>query len=570
MDKQIKITLPQKRYSGAPSTDLNEPLYLSTTQGVLSESDRYVNVDLAQLFAEERKASETYRIYGKFSPLFSNAYTGTTTYPPLLNTLYLTQDPLISGAANYAGYLPYDEFAFIRRDVTRDVRTSGGTYQEVVGNFHQEVFPREAMTRNWNHYLTYVSGQDSTRVLGYTDGAGKTLNWVVSDGLPIHVRYDALQRLCICECVVEHGLSDGDYVLIQGLLYKPVSLGSAVYGSEKTIFNIPMAQISGVRSGLYTFKRVKDPENISETTSQYYLHQHSIISGPEDFVVDKCGFENSIFEDQAKLDFENPDGRHEVLKEKERGEVLLIHYKKALNRLLYTNNKGVPITEVYLTTVLRNGQGFFTLPKLGYSFHFHDDYADAYFSGDASGEKAFTSTPLQKSGYTFQLGNALPLNATLTGALVEYNKGELSERIVSEALHKFTLDPQIFDHGQTDGARYAGASPENPFGYFYRPHQRISLRTYSSYLEESPAQGAPDVFPPQAIYFEKDKVWRWRELYDQGFVDDEGRGTDFPFINGAHYAIFHQNFYVRSEYHYAASQQVLTPFLNRNYRNECE
>ena len=30
-------------------------------------------------------------------------------------------------------------------------------------------------------------------------------------------------------------------------------------------------------------------------------------------------------------------------------------------------------------------------------------------------------------------------------------------------------------------------------------------------------------------------MFRWRDLYPYGFVDTDGIGVDFPFMNGAHY-----------------------------------
>jgi len=41
--------------------------------------------------------------------------------------------------------------------------------------------------------------------------------------------------------------------------------------------------------------------------------------------------------------------------------------------------------------------------------------------------------------------------------------------------------------------------------------------------------------PNYANYSANKQVWRWRDLYSYGFVDDRGVGVDYPFINDAHY-----------------------------------
>jgi hypothetical protein len=568
MDKQIRIILPEKRFKGADSSDLNESVVFEGDRKDFIDSDRHINVDLAEQFNTERQASEKYRLYGKIVPLFANSYTGTTEFGPLLNSLWLTSSPYISNSINYAGYPPYDEFAFIRHDVTREVQ-SGNTTTEVVGNNHIEIFPHSAKELNWNSFLTYVYSQDDTKQIKYTNATNNVIAFTPSDGLPIEVVFDTTQRICTCTCPVPHGLNDGEYVMIQGRLFKIDSLGDNTYDSEKTIFHIQLNQVVGAFSdGLQTFKRVIDPNNVSESTSKYYIHKHKVISDLNDFIIDKCGFESTIFEDQNKLDFENPDGSKEVLKEKERGEVLLLHYKKQLERLKYKNNMDIDINQVYITTVLRNGMGLFTQPKVGWSFNFHDNYADKHFEGSTSLESALSYTAMQKSGYTFMIGNQLTTGSTLDGAFVEYNKYELKERIVTEAFHRFTFDKNIFDINQDDPSVYFNASVQNQFGYFYQPHHRITLKEYSSYIEESPTNDI-DNFPKNAIYFLKDKVWRWRELYDHGFIDDNGIGVDFPFMNGTHYVKFYVPFYIRSEYHFTNKDKVVTPLTNRKYRNGC-
>ena len=54
-------------------------------------------------------------------------------------------------------------------------------------------------------------------------------------------------------------------------------------------------------------KRCLDIKNISGTTSQYYVHKHKTLTTIDDYILDKVGFENSIWEDERKILFEIMD-----------------------------------------------------------------------------------------------------------------------------------------------------------------------------------------------------------------------------------------------------------------------
>ena len=124
---------------------------------------------------------------------------------------------------------------------------------------------------------------------------------------------------------------------------------------------------------------------------------------------------------------------------------------------------------------------------------------------------------------------------------------EMKERIISEVFHKITIPVEIFDHGQTGNTEtFSGATITNPFGLFYQPYYRIKLRELSPYVESS-SEIKIDNLPQNAKYYEKEKMWKWRDLYDHGYVDDDGNGTDYPFMNGLHYVLKDINFYLRNE-----------------------
>jgi hypothetical protein len=88
----------------------------------------------------------------------------------------------------------------------------------------------------------------------------------------------------------------------------------------------------------------------------------------------------------------------------------------------------------------------------------------------------------------------------------------------------------------------------------------------SPYIETS---NTDDIYnlPENASYFEDEGLWKWRDVYDMGFVDIEGNGIDYPFINNIHYVKNDINFYLRNEEYYTNKEDGITSFNNKNNLN---
>ena len=149
----------------------------------------------------------------------------------------------------------------------------------------------------------------------------------------------------------------------------------------------------------------------------------------------------------------------------------------------------------------------------------------------------------------------------------------MKERIISETYHKFYNPTNIFNYNQTDnpillsGTTYfRGAKEDNPLGLIYQPHYRVKLRELSPHIETATTN---DIFnlPEYCTYDETEKVWRWRDLYDHGYIDSDGYGTNFPFVNNTHYVNTLINFYLRNELFYTNKQDGLTNFNNKKVIN---
>ena len=359
------------------------------------------------------------------------------------------------------------------------------------------------------------------------------------------------------------------------------NVGDENYNSEKYVINILKGEISfgTTLSSVVLGRRCTNINDITGSTSTYYVHKHKTLTTIDDYILDKVGFESSIWEDERKILFENTLQENDVLVERNRQEALLFDFKKTFSLSGITNNLGYTPTEVYVTTIFKNSNGLFDYPpKVGFKFNFHDSWIDNQFTGN-------TETSITKSGFTsnngttgFTSGNILNKGTVLTGAFVEYNRKELKERIISETFHKFSHlktvgGVQIFNHNQDQPSFYSGATTGNTVGYYYQPHYRVKLRELSPYVETSKLDASqPNTLinlPENAIYDQKEKLWKWRDLYDHGFIDQEGNGTNFPFINNTHYVIKNINFYLRNEKSYTNKGDGLNGFNNYQNKTNC-
>lgn len=596
MEKK-EILLPSKRYFKAKEEDLTLNVKLEGDSVLMRQGERDILLDLPTLFDDERNESKRYKIYGKIKMIFRNMYSGTTEYTPLLKNFYLTDD---GNSTNKKGFVPYNEFALLRNDVLRETNiiSSGST----LGTFfpqvqltgarytgHTSITPIQAPYKNWNLYLSYVYSQDSTFPMKYTFSGGTTYSFTSGDGIPFRVEDNG--NYYTLTSPVEHGMKSGEYIVISGgTLTSSVAIGSRtfyidnvgneIYNSENYVINILKTEfetnynLSGATFALG--KRCLDLNNITGSTSSYYVHKHKTLTTEEDYILDKVGFESPIWENERKILFENALKENDVLVERNRPESVLFDFKKTFVLTGITNNLKYTPTEVYATMILRNGNGYFTYPpKVGYKFNFHNDWVDNQFSGNTSiessiGTTTFTGNTTAYSGVTFTGGTTLPLGTVLTGAFVEYNEKELKERIISEAFHRFshrkTLDGTVpfFDHSQEDSSYYSGVTASNPVGYYYQPHHRIKLRQLSPYIETSKLKREELInLPENCVYDNENKVWKWRDVYDHGFLDQEGNGTKFPFINDMHYVSTDINFYLRNERGYNNKTDGLTGFNNQ-------
>jgi hypothetical protein len=554
-----RIILGSLKYKSAPDIEqkIQVPFVQTTKENI--EFDRTIDIELEQLYDDERQACDTFRPSCKLSLLFNNYYSGQTSYYPFASSLYYENvNSLIATTCvgntvtNFEGYPQYYEFDFMRFDNN----ISGYTIPDVNNNVHVNFVNKKAYNYNWTYYVSYAYENDYTKSLTAVESTtNTTLAWNSGDGIPFVIQSGTSNGSNVIQfrCPVNHGLSVGESVQISfdyyGIdVFQVDFLGDDYFGSSSTIFGIFNPGFVGgifVNGVTGTFKRIKTISNSADSKSIYYVRKHKILTLEDDAVITKSGFEQQIFKKTKKFEREvytvNKQSRVSL---KNSDTVYTLTFTRDIMVNPLRDNLIKPLSELYITIVWKGyfgwtfgvpkpGGGYYGL-KQGWGFNLQPFGSSATPSPWWSNLNPTSDTNQKVLLYSTSLGSKpfayiKPLTSgdTIDGELCEYNYEEQSERVLSDYYHKIKFNPQYFNIGLT-------AFNNNPDGYYYKVHYPITIKAYSDYIEDGNSQNVAGI-PDYAYYSQTNNTFIWRDLYPYGYVDSNNIGVDYPFLNNAHY-----------------------------------
>lgn len=557
-----RIVKGSLRYKSAPDVDSLINVDLEQKHKDQVEFLRNVDINQAELFDEERQISSIMRPSAKMSLFFENAYTGLTLYTPFKDNLYY-KDLETFGALNppvyYPGFPQYNEFDLIRTDYDVPGYTSPP-------NEHVLFIKKSATTYNWMYYLTYPFKSDNTKSLKYQRDinlGGGIVTWTSGDGIPFVISNFLFNgvKVISCKCPCIHNLQVGQFVEFTNLTYlgqkvfEVFSLGDGSDESEKYIFNLfNFGDILGVFGDNVedTFKKVLNTQNSVETRSKYYIRQHKTLTVIEDALLNKSGFEGNPYfiKRQYETSALTPDAQAKITT-KTNHQSYTINFSKDIDIAPLLDNQQRPISELYLTILHRGYFGWFydptvplSLPNLGqqlkqgYEFNLQPNtLSTTVLRPNPYWQSPTSNIGLTQNEYTtggpniFRYNEFLPLGTILDGDFCEWNDYDQTETVISSIYHKFVFNISNFD---TTNITSSLSIPGNPYGYHYKPHHLIRIREYSPYVEVGNLRDV-DLVPGYAFFSISSQTFRWRDLYTYGYIDNEGVGVDYPFLNGVHY-----------------------------------
>lgn len=555
------------RFQGSPKQDQQLNISLSQKQKELVEFDRTVDLELSEVFDEERQRSFNFRPVSKFMVIFENSYTGSTDYVPYRDNLFYTN--AVNNASSYYlqgnvpsvpplptnqtipwdGFPQYPEFDLIRTD--NDVLG----YTLGAGR-HLDFKSVSATTYNWSHYLSYAFDNDYNKKL-YAKDLNKNLdwNWTSSQGIPYFILVGSEQsnQVITFKCPVTHGLSVGEFVLLStnyngNSFFQISSLGDGGSGSENYIFNIRNVGYTGTTFLTLTqgtFKRVLNSSNSADTVSEYYVRKHKILTNPECAVLTNAGYEQNIYNNKSKCEIKalTPNQRKRT-SVKEGSRSYTLSFNCDVNTSELKDNQKRPISELYFTTIWRGYFGWTDKLKQGWEFNTFLDNSKPQTWWDQNNPDS--NTLINQSQYNslvgqgpFYYNDLLVSGDTIDGDFCEWNDFDQLERVISLYQHKITYNQNWFKLDNT-------LPPTNQPGFFYKPHNAIQIRVFSVYIEEGDSKNVIGI-PDYSYYSTTNALFRWRDLYPYGFLDTEGVGLDYPYLNDTHYPYLNTIFRITPE-----------------------
>jgi hypothetical protein len=417
-------------------------------------------------------------------------------------------------------------------------------YRPNISDQHLDYKAKSAYTYNWTYYVSYAFENDENKKL-YTTLSSQN-SWIAKNGIPFTINNAQSNgsRVIRFECVAPHGLTIGEFVQLsfsykQNDIFEVYSLGNDTFDSQPYIFNIFNNGFTGstfLNGKVGTFKRVLNPDNLLETTSKYYVRKHKILTNLDDLIITKSGFEKNVFNEEKKLELSSLTPNNVTrISQKTSSNAYNVSSAIDFNFSGVTDNQKRPLSEIFLTIVFKGYTGWFNQPsngvglKQGWKFNLS---SSPNFYWDQTFVESNTTVPL--SSYTktngvtktFYYNGDLKKDDVMDGDFCEWNDYEQLERVISPYIHKIKFNQNIFSTTQFPDT--------NAPGYYYEPHNSMTLRTFSDYIETGNV-GQVENVPSYCFFSNADQQFRWRDLYTYGFVDNLGRGVDYPFLNSAHY-----------------------------------
>ena len=526
-----KIIPSNLEYQSAPSVDQEISISLEEKSQGIIEYDRSSTISLAQVYDDERQACLIFRPTFKVTYLYGNTYTGTTTYTPFQYNLYYTQPEVSKASGTWRGLPQYYEFDFFRPNITDQ---------------HIDYKAKSAYTYNWTYYMSYGYSNNYDKQLYYSLN-NTNLTWTASTGIPFVINNSTQNGSPIIsfQCIAPHGLTVGEYVELSisyngKSLFQVYSLGNDLFNSDEYIFSIYNIGYTGTtfqNKTVGTFKRVTNPDNLEETRSKYYVRTHKILTNIDDVVMTRAGFEKNVFSEIKKLEYSSitPNNITRISQlTSSNAYNATVNYDLDFTNVL--DNQKRPISELFLTIVNKGYTGYFNAPfnnvglKQGWEFNL-TKVSNSYWS--TTNDKSNSNIPVSsytrtENGrtFTFYFNTDLKKDDLIDGDFCEWNDYEQTERVISPYYHKIKYNQRIFQTTrETD---------QNSPGFYYTPHNKMTLRVFSDYVETGELNFIDQV-PSYSYFSNSDQQFRWRDLYTFGFKDNLTRGVDYPFFNTAQY-----------------------------------
>jgi hypothetical protein len=295
-------------------------------------------------------------------------------------------------------------------------------------------------------------------------------------------------------------IDDQHHIVKDGLLI--VNIEEVEVGGKSMV-----ALGTATRHGLNTGEKVRVSSMSYNQLNGDYLRKFKKFTDI-DYSIYPLAFSNTIFNDQNYQ----------------------VTFNKEVDISDLKDNLGRPLSELYLTIVKTRDDNFMSKIKSGLDLEYlSGNLNDIKLSNirrihNGSSTPFTTHTPLNPD---VKMGD-LSADTEFYGDVVEYNKTELVENILSDVLHRFNTSKR--DSSTQSNTLAKGPRRE---GYMYKPHYEIPIRLYSSFIEQGYTATTGNI-PDYSEELNGGK-YIWRDLLTIGASLANGETLEYPFTNNSHY-----------------------------------
>lgn len=518
MDKRVKKIKQNQLSKNQTDSDGSVNVQLENTSKELTKDDINYVLNVGDRFDKERQNATHYRLMGTINPLVSNPLfniSGPDSWSSFFKSKFRDESVPPNGTENLTFKQSIDKNLieengwFGYEDPEFDSPTTCSLIHMKPYKKDFDFNPKQGEDDNWSLTVTYP----------YRNEGG----YVVNGGIKIlgsrNVEVGGVGMVAF-SVPVWHNLRNRDTVKITGLL--PSSLNGTYTVRRRGLDNgdfkqyyfcVEMDTSISISTANARFKRVS-----SGFESDYYYRifkkvptEYNSIIKNDNYELFSPSFTKNIYNDLVTQFSFNDD----------------------IDVGGITDNLGRPISELYLT-ILKNKKGEFTPIKSGIETPFVDGVVNDTDTPVISRIHNGGSSPIQSHSY-------VEYDPTIDddefyGDIVEYNKSDVEEVILSSIAHRFNTKNRENNPTVGSGSGEYTLGPRHE-GYYYFPHYQITIRRFSTYIEQGDDSVAGIPSYAQDL---GDGRYLWRDLLDIGFNDARETNLDYPFLNGSHY--IYQNY----------------------------
>ena len=257
----------------------------------------------------------------------------------------------------------------------------------------------------------------------------------------------------------------------------------------------------------YTYRR------FDGTPSEYYVRKFELLTA-SDYEVYPASFSSSVYPETSKVEFGVGN------------QTWLFHYNKDINTTSLISHRGGGVNELKFCMLKRSGDNPYGWSNVTSHWDFNRKVANTTNGIEVVSEK--------RSGGVGSISKSTPKTIGSEGSkyfgdIVEYNRLEISERVITEVIFRFGVE--------TD---------KNGEGYYYNPFKTIDIRKFSTQIEGAEPDELVDGIPGDYEEYPDGSI-AWRDLLTPGFIEEGENGVDWPFMNGRHYIYMNNYTYVRRQ-----------------------